>query len=305
MATKLQRARERLAPELGAFLEVLQLEDGLAQATIDSYTLDLDGFSSWLKSERKRQPAQAGADDILRYLEARAANGVKGSTQARLLSCLRRLYRYLLREGVVSADPTVRVRNPLQLQRLPKSLTAAEIEALLQQPNVTGPLGLRDRAMLELMYASGLRVSELTALRLEQLGHDARCARLMGKGSKERLVPYGEEAARWLETYLRDARPQLLRAPVDAVFLSRRGTGLTRQMFWVIVRKHAEAAGITKAISPHALRHSFATHLVDHGADLRSVQLLLGHSNISTTQIYVQVAKARLRQLHAEHHPRG
>lgn len=303
---RLQRARQRLAPEAAAFLEVLQLEDGLAQATVDAYAIDIDGFASWLAKRCGGTLRRAQADDVMLYLAERSAAGRRNSSQARLLSCLRRLYRYLLREGLVAGDPTARVKNPLQLKRLPKALAAAEVEALLRQPDAETPLGLRDRAMLELTYASGLRVSELLALRLEQLGHDTRCLRLTGKGGKERLVPYGDEAARWLHEYLRTARPLLLGSPpAREVFLSRRGGALSRQMFWHTVRRHAAAAGIAKKISPHALRHSFATHLVDHGADLRSVQLLLGHSSISTTQIYVQVAKARLRQLHAEHHPRG
>ena len=242
---------------------------------------------------------------MLRFLAWRGEGGASGRTVARQVSCLRRLYRYLLRERLVRSDPTVRLKRPRQTKSLPKSLSAGEVERLLAAPRVSEPLGMRNRAMLELMYASGLRVSELVSLQVGQLGRDAQCVRLVGKGNKERLVPYGEEAAHWLERYLVEARPLLGSRPVGDVFLSRRGTALTRQMFWVVIRRTAREAGIEGPVSPHSLRHSFATHLVDHGADLRSVQLLLGHSSISTTQIYTQVAKARLQKLHAEHHPRG
>ncbi len=293
-------------PAVDGFLDSLMLEDGLADSTLSSYRTDLAGFAGWLSENKGRPLAGAKAEDILRYMAARGDAGISSRSLARLTSCLRRFYRHLLREGAITADPTVRLRRPRQTKSLPKALSSDDVEALLSVPDASTPLGLRDKAMLELMYAGGLRVSELVSLELGQLGRDANCARLVGKGNKERLVPYGEEAAHWLERYLREGRAALESGRKNSsVFLSRRGTALTRQMFWVIVRKAAAAAGIKKAVSPHALRHSFATHLVDNGADLRSVQLLMGHSNISTTQIYTKVAQARLRKLHAEHHPRG
>ena len=295
----------KLVRQFATFLDALLLEDGLSQATLTSYRMDLTNFASWLATTAGKEIAAANAEDILRYLACRTDAGLKPRSIARLVSSIRRYYRYLLRESFIKVDPSLRVKRPVQTKSLPKALTAAEIEKLLDEPAVTEPLGLRNRAMLELMYASGLRVSELVSLQLNQLGRDVHCTRLIGKGNKERLVPYGQEAAHWLERYLVEARVLLVNRPRNEVFLSRRGTALTRQMFWVIVKRIAQAAGITKNISPHSLRHSFATHLVDHGADLRSVQLLLGHSNISTTQIYTHVAKARLSKLHAEHHPRG
>ena len=288
-----------------AFLDAMMLEDGLADATLNSYRMDLVGFSKWLGASGGRDLIDATAEEILRYMGARSDEGVSSRSIARLVSTLRRFYRHQLREGAIKADPTVRLKRPRQTKSLPKALSSSEIEALLDQPKIEETLGMRDKAMLEMMYAGGLRVSELVSLELDQLGMDVHCARLVGKGNKERLVPYGEEAAHWLERYLAEARPKLVARSTSSVFLSRRGTAMTRQMFWVIVKGTAAAAGISKPISPHALRHSFATHLVDNGADLRSVQLLLGHSNISTTQIYTKVAQARLRKLHADHHPRG
>ena len=284
----------------------MMLEDGLADATLDSYRIDLAGFSNWLFEHKKRNLAKASAEDILRYMAARGDEGISNRSLGRFISCLRRFYQHLLREGICTADPTVRIMHPRQTKTLPKAMTSSEVEALLDAPETKDPLGLRAKAMIELMYAGGLRVSELVTLELGQLGLDANCARLIGKGGKERIVPYGEEAAHWLDKYLAEARPRLAGEKAsNAVFLNRNGKAMTRQMFWVIVRRTAEKAGIKKKISPHALRHSFATHLVDNGADLRSVQLLMGHSNISTTQIYTKVAQARLRKLHAEHHPRG
>lgn len=291
---------------LDRFLVAMQYEDGLAPATCNSYRSDLTGFAKWLEQEKSIPLVKAAATDILAYLAARASAGVRPRTLGRLVSCLKRFYQYLVRDRHIATDPTLRLQRPSLPSSLPKALTNTEIEQLLAQPDSSTPLGLRDRTMLELMYAGGLRVSELVALRLEQLGRDSQCARLLGKGSKERLVPYGEIAADWLERYLLEARPLLAgKKPVNEVFLSRRGTGMTRQMFWVIVKNTAAAAGITKELSPHSLRHSFATHLVNNGADLRTVQLLLGHTNISTTQIYTQVARVRLQNLHKHHHPRG
>lgn len=298
-------AKDKIDAEVDGFLDAMMLEDGLADATLGNYQADLAGFSAWLERSGKRRLVEARAEDILRYMADRSKAGIKASSIARSVSCLRRFYRHLLREGTITADPTVRLKRPRQAKGLPKALSAAETEALLAQPDTNTPHGQRDKAMLELMYASGLRVSELVSLNLDQLGRDTHCARLIGKGNKERLVPYGEEAAHWLELYLARSRPQLQKRGDDAVFLSNRGKALTRQMFWLIVKRTAADAGIKKEVSPHSLRHSFATHLVDNGADLRSVQLLMGHSNISTTQIYTKVAQSRLRKLHAEHHPRG
>lgn len=292
-------------PLFELFRNALLFEDGLAKATCSSYRADLLGFSRWLGARAGKPCAQATAEDILQYLSHRSGEGAQPRSLGRLVSCLRRFYQFLVRDGHVKEDPTLRLKRPRLPRSLPKALSGPEIECLLEQPTTGTPQGLRDRAMLELMYAGGLRVSELVSLRLEQLGQDAQCARLLGKGGKERLVPYGEIAAQWLDRYLAEARPLLVVRPVDEVFLTRRGTGMTRQMFWVIVKRTAAAAGITKDLSPHSLRHSFATHLVDNGADLRSVQLLLGHTNISTTQIYTQVSRVRLQALHANHHPRG
>lgn len=292
-------------PLFELFLNALLFEDGLAKATCTSYRADLRGFARWLDANAGKSCAQVVAEDILQYLAHRAGEGAQPCSLGRLVSCLRRFYQFLVRDGHVTDDPTLRLKRPRLPRNLPKALTCAEIESLLEQPDHGTPLGLRDRTMLELMYAGGLRVSELVSLRLEQLGQDSQCARLLGKGNKERLVPYGEVAAQWLDRYLLEGRPQLVLRPVDEVFLTRRGTGMTRQMFWVIVKRTAMAAGIIKELSPHSLRHSFATHLVDNGADLRTVQLLLGHTNISTTQIYTQVARVRLQALHANHHPRG
>ena len=287
------------------FLDSLLLEDGLASTTLHCYRSDLGGFAAWLADEGRGQPGAAVIVDILDYLAKRSAAGAHPRSVGRLVSSLRRFYRFLVREQLRSDDPTLRLKRPRQTTTLPTTLSGAEIEAMLEQPDLTTSLGLRDRAMLELMYAGGLRVSELVTLRFDQLSLDIQCARLVGKGNKERLVPYGDMAADWLKQYLHTARPQLIVRPVDEVFLSRRGSGLSRQMLWVIVKRYAQQAGINRQLSPHTLRHAFATHLVDHGADLRSVQLLLGHSSISTTQIYTQVAKVRLKNLHAQHHLRG
>ena len=292
-------------PEVTSFFETLLLEDGLAKTTIDSYELDLISFNNWLDKNSSKELLNVTSVEVLKFLSTRADAGLSSRSTARLISCLRRFYRYLLRERLISKDPTSHIKRPKQLKSLPKALTFNEIERLLQQPDLKSPLGIRNRTMLELMYSSGLRVSELITLQVDQISRDTQCTRLTGKGNKERLVPFGQEAAHWLDRYFNEARSKLLIKPNNFLFLSRRGTALTRQMFWVIVKDTATQAGIKKTISPHALRHSFATHLVDHGADLRSVQLLMGHSNISTTQVYIQVAKARLQKLHAEHHPRG
>jgi integrase/recombinase XerD len=230
----------------------------------------------------------------------------KPSSSARLLSSMKRFYQFALRQGRVTADPTLNIEAPKRVRRLPRSLTEKDVEALLAAPEVETPLGLRDRAMLEILYASGLRVSELVGLKSAQLSHDMGVMRIMGKGSKERLVPVGEEALLWVRSYLQEARPELLAGRVsDALFVTTRAKPMTRQAFWQNIKRYATRAGISTSISPHTLRHAFATHLLNHGADLRVVQMLLGHADISTTQIYTHVARERLKQLHAKHHPRG
>ena len=288
------------------FCDALWLEDGLARNTLDSYRRDLAQFAAWLEKQHgKALPAAANADlqDYLGYLFGRKA---RASSVARLLSTLKRYYRYCLRQGRIAADPTLNIDAPKLPRTLPKSLTEEDVEHLLAAPPVDAALGLRDKAMIETLYASGLRVSELVTLKVGQVSHDMGVVRVLGKGSKERLVPLGEEALAWIARYLGEARPALLAGRTsDDLFVTSRGRAMTRQMFWQLLRRHAARAGLRKAISPHTLRHAFATHLLNHGADLRVVQLLLGHSDISTTQIYTHVARERLKQLHAKHHPRG
>jgi integrase/recombinase XerD len=244
--------------------------------------------------------------DIQMYLGHQFRKKARATSVARLLSVLKRFYRYLLRQGRIKGDPTLRIDAPKLPRSLPKSLTEDDVEQLLAAPRVEHALGLRDKAMLETLYASGLRVSELVTLKLTQVSLDMGVVRVVGKGSKERLVPLGEEAIEWIQRYLKEARPGLLAGRMsDEIFVTARGAAMTRQMFWHLLRRYTLQAGLRKAISPHTLRHAFATHLLNHGADLRVVQLLLGHSDISTTQIYTHVARERLKQLHAKHHPRG
>ncbi len=285
------------------FLDALWLEDGLSDNTLAAYRRDLQALQAWLAA-RGHSLAAAGRAPLLAYLAQRGRSASSRSL-ARSLSSLRRFYRYLVREGLRPDDPSELIEMPKLGRPLPATLSEAEVEALLAAPDVNTSLGLRDRAMLELLYATGLRVSELTGLGLEQVSRQQAVVRVLGKGGKERLVPMGDEAWRWLERYLRDARPELSRGPCDAVFLSCRGQGMSRQAFWQIIKRYARQAGITKPLSPHTLRHAFATHLLNHGADLRVVQLLLGHSDLSTTQIYTHVAKERLQAFHGRHHPRG
>ncbi|WP_390616712.1 site-specific tyrosine recombinase XerD [Tepidimonas ignava] len=285
--------------------DALWLEEGLAARTLAAYRSDLKGLAGWLARRGQRLLA-ADAADVQAYMAARLP-GSRATSSNRRLSAFKRFYRWALREGLIERDPTLPLlaaRTPL---RVPKTLTEAQVEALLAAPDVTTPLGLRDRAMLELMYASGLRVSELTALRLHELSLADQVLRVTGKGAKERLVPFGDVAADWLRRYLGEARPALLAGRVsDDLFVTQRhGAAMTREMFWHVVKRHARAAGIQAPLSPHTLRHAFATHLLNHGADLRAVQLLLGHADIATTTIYTHVARERLRQLHARHHPRG
>ncbi|MBU0594425.1 MAG: site-specific tyrosine recombinase XerD [Gammaproteobacteria bacterium] len=291
---------------LDEFCDALWLEEGLARNTLESYRRDLDQFAAWLGRERHLNLLDAGQADLLAYLSQRFSAHVKAATSSRLLSSLRRFYRYQLRQGKIQKDPTLQIEMPKLPRILPKSLSEADVEALLNAPCVGESLGLRDRAMLEILYATGLRVSELVTLPLQGLSLEMGVVRVMGKGSKERLVPLGAEAVDWLQRYLAEARPDLLAGkPSSAVFVTQRGGAMTRQAFWYLIKRYAAQAGLASALSPHTLRHAFATHLLNHGADLRVVQMLLGHSDISTTQIYTHVARERLKQLHAVHHPRG
>ncbi|WP_243842532.1 site-specific tyrosine recombinase XerD [Paraburkholderia caballeronis] len=286
------------------FCDGLWLEHGLSRNTLDAYRRDLCLFASWLAGARDGTLDRAEERDLLAYAALRKDD--KATSANRRLSVFRRYYGWALRERRVSADPTVRIRSAKQPPRFPSTLTEAQVESLLGAPDVATPLGLRDRTMLELMYASGLRVTELVTLKTVEVGLNEGVVRVLGKGSKERLIPFGEEAHAWIERYLRESRPALLGArTTDALFVTARAEGMTRQQFWHIIKRHAAAAGVHAPLSPHTLRHAFATHLLNHGADLRVVQLLLGHSDISTTQIYTHVARERLRVLHAKHHPRG
>lgn len=290
---------------VSAFLDSSWMEKGLSNLTQESYRRDLSQFSIWL-NQRGSGLDVADSVAIQQFLDFRFQQKLSSRTSARFLSCLRGFYRYLLREGVLKENPVALIENPKLGKPLPKSLTESDVEALLAAPDVESPLGLRDRTMLEVLYACGLRVSELVGLTVSQINLRQNVVRILGKGSKERLVPMGEEAARWLERYLREARPVLLNnIPDEIVFPSTRAQPMTRQTFWYRIKYWAEVAGIQAELSPHTLRHAFATHLLNHGADLRVVQLLLGHSDLSTTQIYTHVAKLRMKQQHAQHHPRG
>jgi integrase/recombinase XerD len=290
------------------FIDALWLADGLSKNTLGAYRSDLALFAGWLAESGG---SIVGADGTainayLAHLHARPG-GIKTTSQRRLMASLRRCYRWLRDQGRMQADPLLNIDKPRQAQRFPKTLSEKQVEDLLNAPDVATPLGLRDRAMLELLYATGLRVSELVGIRLFELSLNDNVVRVMGKGSKERLVPLGEVAADWLRRYIASARNELLKQRVsDATFITVRGAAMTRQMFWNLIKKYALQVGIPQErISPHVLRHAFATHLLNHGADLRVVQLLLGHADISTTQVYTHVARERLKQLHHQHHPRG
>lgn len=292
--------------DIEGFADALWMERGLSRNSLAAYQSDLRHVSRWLGEQSGTPLREATRQQLLDYLAEQARSGASARTGARRLSSLRQFFRYALREGWVERDPTLEVAFPRLGRPLPKSLTEAEVEALLEAPELENAEEFRDRVMLELLYATGLRVSELVSLRPDQVSLSQGVVRVTGKGGKERLVPLGDEAQRWLVDFLRGPRQDLLRGrPCDALFPTRRGSGMTRQAFWYRIRKHAGTAGITGHLSPHTLRHAFATHLVNHGADLRVVQLLLGHSDLSTTQIYTHVARARLQALHAEHHPRG
>jgi len=306
----MSRAPERALPTaeqalVERFLDAQWMERGLSANTLAAYARDLAGFSRWLSAQGAGL-ASADRQLLQVYLAHRHSQGSRPRSVARLLSCLRRFYAFALREGLVRDNPTERIEAPRLGRSLPAALGEAEVEALLAAPAVDAPLGLRDRAMLEMLYATGLRVSELVGLPMTAVNLRQGVLRVVGKGSKTRLVPLGEEAQDWLQRYLDTARAELLDArPCEAVFVTRRGGPLTRQAFWYLIKRYAVRAGIGQSLSPHTLRHSFATHLLNHGADLRVVQMLLGHSDLSTTQIYTHVANARLKALHAAHHPRG
>jgi integrase/recombinase XerD len=291
--------------QLDQFTDTLWVQHGLARNTIAAYRSDLALFAAWL-DQRRRGLRDAGPADLADYL-TEFSRRARPASQRRLLSVWRRYYRWLLEQGAISEDPTARLDPPLRAARFPKTLSEAQVEALLAAPDPADTRGLRDRCMLEVLYATGLRVSELVELKFFSVALREGLVRIIGKGGKERLVPLGENALDWLERYLREARPALLgHRASDHVFVTRFGSGMTRQMFWHLIKKYATVAGIAPArLSPHTLRHAFATHLINHGADLRVVQMLLGHADISTTQIYTHVARERLKSLYAEHHPRA
>ena len=292
---------QALSPALlDAFCDALWLEDGLSKNTIGSYRTDLLQFLNFLKGKDLTAVADT---DLFAFLASRKG---KATSAARMVSTLKRFYQYCLRERRISADPTLKLDPPKRVPRFPKTLSESDVEALLAAPDTASERGLRDRAMLETLYATGLRVSELIALKTFEVNLNSGVVRVMGKGSKERLVPLGEEAVDWLQKYLSSCRDSLLgKRKSDAVFVTARGGGMTRQAFWQLIGRYGRRAIPGKKLSPHMLRHAFATHLINHGADLRVVQMLLGHADISTTQIYTHVARERLKALHAKHHPRG
>ncbi len=289
------------------FMDALWMEQGLSKHTLSAYQTDLKGLAKWAATDTNAGSLISLQKTHLQmYLAHRHKKGIKARSTARLLSTLRRFYQYLIRENRLVNDPSALLESPKLGRSLPKTLSEREVEALLEAPDVDDPLGLRDRAMLELIYATGLRVSELVGLDMHGINLQQGVVRVVGKGDKERLVPMGEEALSWIASYLKYARADLLNLSVsDKLFVTRRGGGMTRQTFWYVVKRYAQLASISLTLSPHVLRHAFATHLLNHGADLRVVQMLLGHSDLSTTQIYTHVAKERLKELHSQHHPRG
>ena len=289
---------------IDSFIDALWLEDGLSKNTLAAYRRDLSIYADWTGTEERRLN-DSSESDLSRYFSLKHAS-TRATSANRRLTVFKRYFRWALRERFISADPTLKLQSARQALRVPKLMSEAQVEALLAAPDEDTPLGLRDRAMLELIYASGLRVSELVGLKTFHLGLNEGVLRVMGKGSKERLVPFGQVARQAIEHYLRDARPAILGGQqTDDLFVTARGSGMSRVMFWMLVKKYALRAGITSPLSPHTLRHAFATHLLNHGADLRAVQMLLGHADISTTTIYTHVARERLKALHAVHHPRG
>lgn len=287
------------------FLDAIWAEQGVSENTLAAYGSDLKIFARWLKG-KGNSLVEASAEDISGFLAYRYEQGIGSRSTARILSTLRRFYGYQLRENRIASDPTALIELPYIGRKLPVSLSERDVELLLNAPETTNPLGFRDRTMLEMLYATGLRVSELVGLRLEQINLRLGVVRITGKGNKERLVPVGEEAMTWLQGYMEGSRKNILgERQCPYVFATKRAAGMTRQAFWHIIKRHAKQAGIDKELSPHTLRHAFATHLLNHGADLRVVQLLLGHSDLSTTQIYTHIARERLKDLHSKFHPRG
>lgn len=290
--------------QIDTFIDHLWLEDGLSKNTLESYRADLNQFNTWL-SKQETQLFSVNQSHIQQYLAVKFPQS-KPRSISRLIASLRRFYRYALREQLIEIDPTLQIESPKLPRSLPNSLNEQEVTDLLNAPDTNQPIGLRDRAMLELLYASGLRVSELVTVKVNEVSTQDGVVRVTGKGSKTRLVPMGEEAADWIDKYLNYARPEILKkSACDELFVTNRAEMMTRQAFWYLIKRYALIAGITKHMSPHVLRHAFATHLLNHGADLRVVQMLLGHSDISTTQIYTHVARERLKSLHSRHHPRG
>ncbi len=292
---------------IDAFIDALWLEDGLSKNTLAAYRRDLSLYAAWLgaAAQQGRRINETAESDLNRYFSARHA-ATKATSANRRLTVFKRYFRWALRERFLTADPTLKLQSAKQALRVPKVMSEAQVEALLAAPSEDTPLGLRDRAMLELMYASGLRVSELVGLKTFHLGLNEGVLRVMGKGNKERLVPFGQVARDAVVRYMAEGRPHILGGQqTDDLFVTARGSGMSRVMFWILVKKYAQLAGIHSPLSPHTLRHAFATHLLNHGADLRAVQMLLGHADISTTTIYTHVARERLKNLHAQHHPRG
>ncbi|WP_408003009.1 site-specific tyrosine recombinase XerD [Pseudoalteromonas sp. P1-26] len=290
------------AEHLELFLDTLYLEQGVSENTLAAYRSDLEKFCQFLKD---KDLLAVRSDDIEAYLAYRVDLGLKSRSTARSISALKRFYQYFVREKAIADSPMVNIAQPKAGQSLPKTLSEAEVEALLAAPDIEEPMGLRDKAMLELLYATGLRVTELVGLRMEQINLRQAVVFVKGKGNKERLVPLGEEAMYWLEQFLKVGRSQMIKHATDFVFPSKRGIGMTRQTFWHRIKHYAILASVESPLSPHTLRHAFATHLLNHGADLRVVQMMLGHSDLSTTQIYTHVANERLKSVHEQHHPRA
>jgi integrase/recombinase XerD len=292
-------------PLIARFLDAVWMERGLSSNTLAAYRADLVALHRWLVA-RNLSLVQTGRADLMDFIAARVQAGARPRSTARQLSSFRRFFRYLVRDGGVREDPTAQIAMPKIGRSLPRSLSEAEVESLLGAPAVSDPLGYRDRTMLEVLYATGLRVSELVSLKLGQINMNQGVTRVLGKGNRERLIPLGEEAVRWLKGFIAGARNDiLLDRSTDYLFPTRRGDRMTRQAFWHIIKRYARKAGVDRELSPHTLRHAFATHLLNHGADLRVVQMLLGHSDLSTTQIYTHVARERMKELHSQHHPRG
>src|SRR5208282_924926 len=297
--------RDATDPALQRFLDAVWMERGLSANTLAAYRADLTALARWLE-ERDSALLKATRIELLGFISARVEGGSRPRSTARQLSSFRRFFRFMMREGLIALDPTAQIAMPKIGRSLPKSLTEAEVDALLEAPTVSDPLGHRDRTMLEVLYATGLRVSELVSLKHNQVNLNQGVMRVVGKGNRERLIPLGDEAVKWLQQFMQGPRVEiLLERQTDYLFPTRRGDRMTRQAFWHIIKRYSKKAGVEKELSPHTLRHAFATHLLNHGADLRVVQMLLGHSDLSTTQIYTHVARERLKDLHSQHHPRG